>query len=456
MQNNQVYDVIIVGGGPAGLSVGSEVSEELNILVVDKKEKISETTRSWFVPSFTAKNNPDVNEFMYEGVKRFLTNTFTRTKKTAWDGRLNGGYSYVKEHEILKYWANIIKENGSKIELGCLYRDHIIEDGIVKVNTSKGVFTAKLLIDASGHDSHILKKYEKDNNYYWWSVFGCLAEHPNGINDMQVGDYMLWQTFEDTNIKEEASLREGRPVFEYEILNEDTSFPLILYLRKEKVSYDLMKEEFMHVLREENSTKDFHDVEIKELKYGWYPSGDLSQQIAEDRVSFIGDAGCWTTPCGWGFAFILDNYKRYSDKLITKVKEDSLTKKSLMELTDFESYDKYQILFNALATHFLSNASASQLDRFIAFFDEIDTLLCEKLFTLTATPEEVMKALYKFVEYVSLKELFEIFPKEDYPLILQEAKYFLEILITEKAKDLKSIFSKQEVKSNLKSGFRFD
>lgn len=422
MSELQKYDVIIVGGGPAGLSVGSELSKELKILVLEKGV-VGVTTKSWFDPKDIVFKNEDIVPYTYGGVTRYLTNTFTGTPFD-WQAKQFDRYPYIQEKEILLYWKNCILQNGSQILENCQYEDHVVQKDKVVVEASAGTFEAKLLIDASGVDSLVLDKYEIENpNYYWWSVYGAIGKHPGGVKNMKVGDYMLWQTFKDTNADPNTSLRGGRPVFEYEILDENTSFTLILYLRKDRISLDFMKKEFEHIIRDESTTANFHDIEITEYKYGWYPSGGLTQRVARDRVDFIGDAGCWTTPCGWGMGYILNNYKVYSKSLIELVKEDKLDQHSLYHLVSMHTYDKEQILLDQLITHFLSNASAEQLDKFIDLFREIDPLICEKIFTLRVTINELKQVLRVVLKNFTLEELVKIIPHEDYKYVVELGAY---------------------------------
>lgn len=431
MKQGEFYDVVIVGAGPAGLSVGCELSKELKVLVLEEN-KVGETTKSWVVPLDIAYKNEDVKPFTFSGVTKWSTNTFTGAK-ISWKAKLFEKYPYFKEKDILTYWANVIKDNQSVTMGDCSYQDHDVDNGLVTVRTSKGDFTCRLLIDASGSDSLLVNKYEIEQKYYWWAVYGCIVEHPNGLpEDMTVGEYRFWQTFRDTNVDPEASLRKGRPVFEYEVFDENTSFPLILFLEKTKVPLDFMEQEFTRILKEEESTKNFRDVLIKERKYGWFPSGGLSQEISRDHVAFIGDAGCWTTPCGWGMTFILNNYKHYAQNLITLVKQNKLDKASLDSLVDFKNYDQHQLLFDKIIIHFLANASATQLDRFINFFTVIDPLISEKMFTLRITREEVVDVLRAFLQHFELGELMHIIPTEDYLLVVEIAKDFLEDLVLEK------------------------
>lgn len=422
MNSNEIYDVIIVGGGPAGLAVGSELSAGNKVLLLDKNVA-GETARSWFIPKDAIDDK--VMPFTYNGVTRFITQTFGGAN-VAWNCELFDRYPYVNEKTLLPHWRKVITDNGSQVLDQCTYIDSSVSDNIATVQTSKGTFRARLLVDATGYNSPIVQKYKIDrNNYYWWSVSGSINKH-SSLNGMKVGDYMMWQTFKDTNADENASMANGRPIFSYEILNENTSFSFCFYLRKEIVSREVMDREYQMLLRNEPATANFHNVEIVEQKYGWYPSGGLSQQIAADNVAFIGDAGCWTTPCGWGMTFILRNYSGYAAQLSKLLAANTLDKEALEAITHYKTHEKYEVLLDTIITHFLSVATANQLDRFINLFKSIPYILCEKVFTLTITQEEVHTMLHAMLKEFSLRELVSILPKEDYLLLANEAVYFVE------------------------------
>jgi flavin-dependent dehydrogenase len=428
MSDMQQYDVIVFGAGPSGLAIASELSKDLKVLVFDRKADVSETTKSWLIPDMTLRigEAEDILPFMKNGVTRFLANTFQGVD-VQWQA--NYKYHFAKEHELLNYWGTKVSDNGSDILLDCWFQDSFITDERVVISTSRGEFCAKLLIDASGGQSPIRGKYALRENWYWWSVCGAIVNFPDGLpKGMQVGDYQLWQTFRDTNADENASLSQGRPVWEYEVLDENSAFVFIFFLGQFRVPFADMETEFLSILREEPSTSDFHNVTITEMKHGWYPSGDEdSQKVTRNRVAFVGSSACWTSPCGWGASFIIANYKKYARQLSVAVKEDNLDKDYLAGLIQLTRRSQYQVLLDQIATHFLSFATASDLNAFIRLFDPkgelgaAGPLMCEKLFTLTITEEEAFLMLKLVAKNIGIKSLIDTIPKEDYLLLVELA-----------------------------------
>ncbi|WP_405640730.1 FAD-dependent oxidoreductase [Streptomyces uncialis] len=461
-------DVIVVGAGPAGLAVASTLAERYKVLVVDARpprsdapgeSKVGRVHKSWFSPHDCLYDNPDIVHCRKpHGIRRYLIRTYSGASHgatdrfdLAWQPRQfdhaapGDRYPYLDEYKLVEYWEGKLADSahGSRVLRGRLYQEHrTAPDGVVvRFRPTPGTsgtaerepatgpaaehtgesYRCRLLLDASGHRSDIRKVYpDEQGHMYWWSVFGALVEHPEGDigpppgegSGLAVGDYMLWQTFASTNTDPDTPLREGRPVFEYEILDERTSFCMLLYLRPVEVSLEKAKAEFVRVLHQEKSTAAFHRTTIKEYKFGHLPSGRGFRSFAQDRVDFIGDAGLWTTPSGWGASFILKNYVPYCRRLTPLLDEDRLDRASLRRLPTGHGKPA-EFLMNCLATRFLAFGTVAQLDQYVQLFREIDPLMVEKIYTMRAGPRELWDFGRTAARTIGLRSLWTSLPRHE-------------------------------------------
>ncbi|TDT72561.1 flavin-dependent dehydrogenase [Hypnocyclicus thermotrophus] len=440
------YDVIIIGGGPSGLSVGSELSKLGNKIAIIEKNIVGKTNRSWLIPgNVISKLDKDLQKYAYNGVKRFLE--YTPHLEIKWDTNPPWGnkkykcYPFIDQAGLLNHFKNIILENNGELFENSICSDYIIKDTnvvveIINKSYRKEKIEAKILIDASGYDSMIVKKENINrDNYYHWSVYGYDLEfddtsklkHPGNLGNMQIGDYMLWQAFKDSPIDKNTNLFQFRPIMEYEVLDEKRVFVFILFFSKNKVDKNTMKYIFNAILKNENSIKDFKNGKILKVRFGWYPSNEVSQKISKNRLAFIGDAGCWTIPAGWGMSFILNNYKNYAFKLNKLIKKDKLNKKNLDKIVSFNQRQKFEIVMDKLVLHFLSNAKPQLIDKFTqTIVDNFKGKTLETMFCLELEEKEVFKLFLVIIKKFTLKELFSIFnSKKDYFLVLKVIFYYI-------------------------------
>jgi hypothetical protein len=256
-------------------------------------------------------------------------------------------------------------------------------------------------------------------------------------------------------------------VLEYEVLDKDnkTIFIFILWLREAKVTEEEMKSEFEYIMKHEEILTPFRKngnvQKPRESKWGWYPSGGLSQHIARDHVAFIGSTGCWTTPCGWGMGYIIHHYKEYSKNVVQAIKnydhdKKALDKKKLEKLLKIDLYQRYEIILDQIIVHVLSNASAHIIDKCIKLFTRPDLsplgedgpLLVEKVFTLTVTHDEVMYILENALKMFTIREIISVMSilrPIDFWLLIQEIFYYI---ITWPFRCIKRIFGGKKRKNN--------
>lgn len=473
MDSNIIYDAIIIGGGPAGLSVGAELAKKGQKILIVEKNVAGKTDRAWIVPGYIiSKLEPDVQQYAYNGVSRFLehTTTFEVEWDTVgpWDVEEKWKtYPFINQEGILTHWVNILKQNESHVLDHCIYLDHKYEDNLVVVKTGSTSgeinhkeYKGRLLLDASGFNSDLAKKERiSRDGYFWWSVYAFDIEfddiskldHPGDLGKMKVGDFMLWNSFEDVPMQNDSTLSQLRPIMEYEVLDEKRIFVLILYFLDEVVTKEYMKTTLQNLIQYEDSIKAFKSGKIVKDRFGWYPSAAISQQISKDKIGFIGDAGCWTIPAGWGMSFILDNYVKYAERINKALNEDKLDKKTLDAAVNLQIREKYEILMDKVVLHFLSYAKPNIINKFTKIMkDKFGGGMLETMFCLQMTEEQAIKVMIEIWKNFTWEDLRSInLPKEDIWMIGEAALYFGESFINTLTRKL--LGKKPE-----KTGFEFN
>lgn len=149
--NNKLYDVIVVGAGPAGLSVMLECAKKgLGILLIEESPLI-ESEKSWVTFSQALRDYPLLKKAVTNTVKRLMF--FGPTK------HFDTGCTKLKGHMIEQslmnkaYQQELKKYNNCDILDKTIYKKSKREKGIVKVKTSNGAFQTKIIVDASGSDA---------------------------------------------------------------------------------------------------------------------------------------------------------------------------------------------------------------------------------------------------------------------------------------------------------------
>jgi NAD(P)-binding Rossmann-like domain len=458
------YDILIVGAGPAGLSVASELSQKYKVLVIDKKERAGYYHRSWFCPDIYVNDKPELQPFLYPGIHRFILRTFEDkddlTPPNIFIHPAQMKYWYIAGEQMLEFFDQKIRSapTQSQTSYNSTYLSHQISQEGVELcyeqiengQSKQHTVRAKLLVNAAGYGSPISAEYQTYSpDIMWWSVYCPEVRHPKNIadihKDMQPRDYLLWAQFSDPQLSDEAATDEGRLIFEYEMLSQnpfeaDTaphSTPMIFYLTDDRKEKEMMKNKYEWLLKNNDYVKSyFGSAELVKENWGWYPSGGIDQMVARNRCAFIGDSAVWTTACGWGASFILRYYKKYAGKLDVLLQENRLDEESLKSINDFnEAYD-FQLLMDQLMIRFLVAADPKSMNGFIKTFNDVPFLLCEKLFTLTLEPNEFGPLLKAMMKNIGLITIMKVLRPRDYDLFIKVSLDFIEEFTKEEIKDL--------------------
>lgn len=166
MQNEDtIYDVVIVGAGPAGLSTALECARNKLKALLIEESPLLETEKSWITFSDTLKN--------YPLVRRAVTNTAHRLKfytpKDSFDSGKTLKEGHVVEQALMNkaYKEELEQCNTVDVLEKTVYQKGGREKKLVTTKTSKGIFRAKIIADCSGSYSVVANDFDVPNENFW-------------------------------------------------------------------------------------------------------------------------------------------------------------------------------------------------------------------------------------------------------------------------------------------------
>lgn len=308
------YDVIVVGGGPAGMMAAGRAAERgLRVLLIEKNpvlgKKLSITgggrcnvTNAEFDVRTLLSHYGDAADFLFSPFSQFgVQDTFDLFAK--WKLSLEvedrkRAFPYTrKASDVTKVMETYVCSNGVEVLLDTPVRGFMIEEGRVEgVMTDSGVFMAKAYIIASGGRSRP-ETGSTGEGFEWLKCIGHTvhASDPN-IVPLVVGEewvrHIAGTVFENVRITfsngAQKFTREGSVLATHfglsgpTILNSAHEVQKLLKDGRVEASIDLFPKEDVGALRlrfqtlaEQNGNKSLHNA-LKE----WFPAGVVTAILA--------------------------------------------------------------------------------------------------------------------------------------------------------------------------------
>jgi predicted Rossmann fold flavoprotein len=196
MSNDSTYDVIVVGGGPAGMmAAGKAASRGLRVLLLEKNEvlgtKLSITgggrcniTNLEFDVRTLLKNYGDAAPFLFSPFSQFSskdTAQFFAARGLPFiiEDRKRAFPKSEKATDVTKTMEAYVRENGVEVRTKTPVRAIHMKDGeIVGVLTDNGVLSARAYVIASGGTSRP-ETGSTGDGMSWLASIGHTVAHPN-------------------------------------------------------------------------------------------------------------------------------------------------------------------------------------------------------------------------------------------------------------------------------------
>ena len=148
-----MYDVVVVGGGPAGSKTAAMLAKDHDVLVLEEHTRVGEPVQC--AGLITEKS------IELAGVRPEILNRFTGANVIFPDGNtVTVRSSEVKAVMIDRSdfdtkLAEKAMDAGAEYSFSTKYLSHSVKDGAVNISATSGELSSKLLIGADGHSSKV-------------------------------------------------------------------------------------------------------------------------------------------------------------------------------------------------------------------------------------------------------------------------------------------------------------
>lgn len=288
-------DVLIVGGGPAGLLAAAQLSQEHRVTLIERG-LLGETTKFWGTTERRLRRH-GLQDLVLHRPARMTASTFLGARLA-----VGGDFAVVDDPRLLAELLVRCKSRGVELKENCeLVNLHWSRDGI-HVHTTGETFFTRLVVDATGGGSPIASTFRLHRIDGFYAVYGALLE---GIK-LHTADIVLGHV---------GFLGNPMPVFELIPTGRDSAYCVVFTFSKSLVppaTLAVLFEKYcQHNPFFELTSASKRGVE----KSGAIPIGQMRRRRLRGVVSF-GEAALIQPPLmGTAFNAVLD----YSESVCVQI-----------------------------------------------------------------------------------------------------------------------------------------
>ena len=280
------FDVVVVGGGPAGSSAAHMAAKNgCTVALIEKEKEIAETVRTSGVTWISDIKTFGIPEARYNPIKKF---SFCSPKNSV---KISGEIAKAAVLDVRKtyrFLANRAKTSGSELFTSTNVTEVLKDDtgkctGVIAKSDGKQIqFNSKVVIDASGFVSVIAKELGYVTQ---WKKFGAGAEFEVKTEKLEHDNWWLM-------VGQEYSPAGYAWIFP---TSKDTAR---IGVGIGKPDSDVDPTVRLNELLEKKlgPIKDLGNIEKIEFHYGLIPNDGVSRKTVYDNLILVGDSAGQANP----------------------------------------------------------------------------------------------------------------------------------------------------------------
>ncbi|PIS07961.1 hypothetical protein COT78_00560 [Candidatus Berkelbacteria bacterium CG10_big_fil_rev_8_21_14_0_10_43_13] len=387
------YDIVIAGAGPAGLALAADLSRHFKVVVLEKG-KAGATMCSWY----TFEDRVRTNSLEDAVVARPKNLIFYMDKDSFFEYK--DDHVVVDPNKVLEIFKDRAEQNGCKIKNGVEVSDFRYTHGGVIVQTNKGNYKSRLLIDCMGTISPIVVKRKLQRNFCVWAEYGAKMKIKFPKLD-QIGFIKMPKTYQPVDDK--ANYMFG--VYPH---NDHEGDLFLFGYYKKLVKPEILKEMF------EKSSKDLYPGEKISTIKGLIYSGEL-RKYALKRVLFFGNSGASTPPViGMGFNEVLRKHTIVAKRVREALESDNLSRRALEDiLLEHRTSPQYAFL-KVCQRYFYYGNTDKEWRRGVQVLNKAGADFTSHWMRGELNLRLMKRALDALFEVVGLKKLMKLLPLREY------------------------------------------
>ncbi len=280
------FDVIVVGGGPAGSSAARIIAENgCTVALIEKEKEIAETVRTSGVTWISDIKKFGIPEDCYNPIKKF---SFCSPKNSVVIQDKVAKAAVLDVRKTYKFLAKRAENSGSQVFVSTNVSE-VLQDsngnctGVIAKSGEKQIqFNGKVIIDASGFASIVAKElgYVKQ-----WKKFGVGAEFEVKTEKLEYDNWWLM-------VGEEYSPAGYAWIFP----TSKNTARIGVGIGKPDSDVDPTVRLNELIENKAGPIKDLGQIEKIEFHYGLIPNEGLSRKTVYNNVILVGDSAGQANP----------------------------------------------------------------------------------------------------------------------------------------------------------------